>query len=59
MSKSEKTEFKKGDRVRFLPNWRSSAHVEAEVIGVDEQFLTTKDGTGRERRIRKGSCTLI
>lgn len=59
MSKSEKTEFKMGDTVRFLPNWRSAAEVEAKVTGIDDQFLTTKDTTGRVRRIRKGSCHLV
>lgn len=49
--------FKMGDRVSFLPNWRSQSPVEAKVVGIDEQFLTTEDSTGRTRRVRKGSCT--
>lgn len=50
---------KVGDKVRFMPNWRSTEPVTAKVVEIDGQFAVTVDSTDRKRRMRLGACTVI
>lgn len=53
------TEFATGTRVRFYPGPKSTSTVDATVVGRDGSFLLTKDATGKERKVRPGSCIAI
>lgn len=48
--------FKNGDTVVFRAGPRSTTDTTAKVTGQDGAFLVTKDATGKERKIRAGSC---
>ena len=56
-------DFKKGDKVSFLPGPASKAKVTATVTGHTKagnfDFLLTKDADGKERKIAAGRCTKV
>ena len=56
MAKSP-TEFAVGTKVSFLAGPTRIPVSDAEVTGHDGQFVVTKDGDGKVRKIRPGAIT--